>query len=146
VLSLLALPHVAASASTEGGAAPETVYVFNVGSMDVTLIDVARLQVRETRPLGASVRWLSDAQTYWDGARIWTYDFPDDRVRAIAVDPRRVAVTRTITGLGRGPAHSLVVLPDKRTAAVNVAGDDLVAFLDLQHGQVDFTLKTGAFP
>ena len=124
----------------------ETVYVFNVGSKDVTLIDVANRQVRETRKLGASVRWLSNEQTYWDGARIWTYDFPNDQVQAIAIDPRQVAVTKTITGLGKGPGHSLVVLPDKKKAAVNVAGDNVIAFLDLEHGGVDSTLQTGAFP
>ena len=88
-----------------GGGGRETVYVFNVGSKDVTLIDVANRQVRETRPLGASVRWLSNEQTYWDGARIWTYDFPNDQVQAIAIDPRQVAVTKTIAGLGKGPGH-----------------------------------------
>src|SRR5213078_4589401 len=107
----------------------ETVYVFNVGSKDVTLIDAANRQVRETRPLGASVRWLSNEQ-----------------VQAIAIDPRQVAITKTIAGLGKGPGHSLVVLPDKRKAAVNVAGDNLIAFLDLEHGSVDSTLQTGAFP
>ena len=136
-----------AQSATAGGAeGRETVYVFNVGSKDVTLIDVANRQVRETRPLGASVRWLSNEQTYWDGARIWTYDFPNDQVQAIAIDPRQVAVTRTIGGLGKGPGHSLVVLPDKKKAAVNVAGDNLIAFLDLEHGNVDATLQTGAFP
>ena len=124
----------------------ETAYVFNVGSKDVTLIDVADRQVRETRPLGASVRWLSNEQTYWDGTRIWTYDFPNDQVQAIAIDPRQVAVTKTIAGLGKGPGHSLVVLPDKKKAAINVAGDNLIAFLDLEHGSVDSTLRTGAFP
>jgi len=135
------------SATTAGAAENrETVYVFNVGSKDVTLIDAANRQVRETRPLGASVRWLSNEQTYWDGARIWTYDFPNDQVQAIAIDPRQVAVTKTIAGLGKGPGHSLVVLPDKKKAAVNVAGDNLIAFLDLEHGSVDSTLQTGAFP
>jgi YVTN family beta-propeller protein len=124
----------------------ETVYVFNVGSKDVTLIDVASRQVRETRPLGASVRWLSDEQTYWDGTRIWTYDFPDDDVQAIAIDPRHIAVTKTIAGLGRGPGHSLVVLPGRKTAAVNVAGDNRIAFLDLEDGSVDGMVQTGAFP
>jgi len=112
----------------------------------VTLIDVANRQVRETRPLGAAVRWLSNEQTYWDGSRIWTYDFPNDELQAIAIDPRQVAITRTIAGLGKGPGHSLVVLPDKKKAAVNVAGDDVIAFLDLERGAVDATLKTGAFP
>ena len=92
------------------------------------------------------MRWLSNEQTYWDGARIWTYDFPNDQLQAIAIDPRQVAVTRTIAGLGKGPGHSLVVLPDKKKAAINVAGDNLIAFLDLEAGQVESTLKTGAFP
>jgi YVTN family beta-propeller protein len=126
--------------------AAETVYVFNVGSRDVTLIDVATRQVRETRPLGSSVRWLSNEQTYWDGTRVWTYDFPNNQLQAIAIDPQQVAVTKTITGLGKGPGHSLVVLPNRKRAAVNVAGDDLIAFLDLESGQLDATLKTGAFP
>jgi hypothetical protein len=137
-----------ASGAAMAGAAEsrETVYVFNVGSRDVTLIDAASHQVRETRPLGASVRWLSNEQTYWDGKRIWTYDFPNDQVQAIAIDPKQVAITKTIMGLGKGPGHSLVVLPDRKKAAVNVAGDNLIAFLDLEHGSVDSTLKTGAFP
>ena len=135
------------SAAADGVAeSRETVYVFNVGSKDVTLIDATDRVVRETRPLGASVRWLSNEQTYWDGARIWTYDFPNDQVQAIAIDPRQVAITKTIAGLGKGPGHSLVVLPDKKKAAVNVAGDNLIAFLDLEHGTVDSTLQTGAFP
>jgi YVTN family beta-propeller protein len=134
------------STVADGAEDRETVYVFNVGSKDVTLIDVANRQVRETRPLGASVRWLSNEQTYWDGARIWTYDFPDDQVQAIAIEPRQVAITKTIAGLGKGPGHSLVVLPDKKKAAVNVAGDNLIAFLDLEHGSLDSTLQTGAFP
>jgi YVTN family beta-propeller protein len=139
-------PTMAPAAGAETAQGRETVYVFNVGSKDVTLIDVATRRVRETRPLGASVRWLSDEQTYWDGARIWTYDFPGNQVQALAIDPRQVAVTRTIAGLGKGPGHSLVVLPDKKKAAVNVAGDNLIAFLDLEHGSVDATIQTGAFP
>jgi hypothetical protein len=141
-------PRTAPAPAAASGAADdrETVYVFNVGSRDVTLIDVANRRVRETRPLGAAVRWLSSEQTYWDGARIWTYDFPNDQLQAIAIDPKQVAVTRTIAGLGKGPGHSLVVLPDRKKAAVNVAGDDVIAFLDLEHGAVDATLPTGAFP
>ena len=140
-------PSVAqAAAGSDPTENRETVYVFNVGSKDVTLIDVADRMVRETRPLGASVRWLSNEQTYWDGARIWTYDFPNDQVQAIAIDPKQVAITKTIAGLGKGPGHSLVVLPDRKKAAVNVAGDNLIAFLDLEHGSVDSMLQTGAFP
>src|SRR5262245_61768090 len=56
--------------------APETVYVFNTGSRDVTLIDAATRTVKDTKPLNAQVRWLSNEQTYWDGQLVWTYDFP----------------------------------------------------------------------
>lgn len=125
---------------------PETVYVFNVGSRDVTLVDAETRKVRESRPLGAQVRWLTPDVTYWDGERIWTFDHPGDKVEAIAIDPRALQVTRTIQELGKGPAHSLVLLPDKRKAAVNVAGEDAIAFLDLPSGQVEAKLKTGAFP
>jgi len=146
--SLQGLNVVAAESAPASGPAEsrETVYVFNVGSKDVTLIDAANRQVRETRPLGASVRWLSNEQTYWDGGRIWTYDFPSNQLQAIAIDPKQVAITRTISGVGKGPGHSLVVLPDKKKAAINVAGDNVIAFLDLEAGQVESTLKTGAFP
>lgn len=142
----VAAPNVAAAAPAAAQESQETVYVFNVGSKDVSVIDAANRRLRETRPLGASVRWLSNEQTYWDGQRIWTYDFPNDQVQAIAIDPKQVAITRTISGLGKGPGHSLVVLPNKKKAAVNVAGDNLIAFLDLEAGQVESTVKTGAFP
>jgi len=139
-------PNVVAAAPAAAQESQETVYVFNVASKDVTLIDAANRRLRETRPLGASVRWLSNEQTYWDGRRIWTYDFPNDQMQAIAIDPKQVAITKTISGLGKGPGHSLVVLPSKKKAAVNVAGDNLIAFLDLEAGQVESTVKTGAFP
>lgn len=136
----------APAASPAAGGGPETVYVFNVGSRDVTLIDAASRQARDTRPLGAQVRWLSNQQVYWDGQLVWTYDFPDNRLQAIAIDPRAVAVARTIPNIGTGPGHSLMLLPDRRRAAVNVAGDNVIALLDLASGQVEATIKTGAFP
>jgi DNA-binding beta-propeller fold protein YncE len=142
-LNAAAAESAPASGLVEGR---ETVYVFNVGSKDITLIDAANRRVRETRPLGASVRWLSNEQTYWDGGRIWTYDFPSNQLQAIAIDPKQLAITKTISGVGKGPGHSLVVLPDKKKAAINVAGDNVIAFLDLEAGQVESTLKTGAFP
>jgi YVTN family beta-propeller protein len=126
--------------------AAETVYVFNVGSRDVTLIDAATRQVRETRPLGAAVRWLSNEQTYWDGQHVWTYEFPDNKLQVIAIDPQAVAVTRTIADIGTGPAHSVMLLPDRTKAVVNVAGDNRLAFLDLAAGQVEAVMETGAYP
>jgi DNA-binding beta-propeller fold protein YncE len=134
----------APAAATAAGA--ETVYVFNVGSKDVTLIDAAARQARETRPLGAAVRWLSNEQTYWDGQLVWTYDFPDNKLQAIGIDPRNVAVSKTIPELGNGPGHSLMLLPDKKTAAINVAGDNVIAVLDVASGQIMRKVPTGKFP
>jgi DNA-binding beta-propeller fold protein YncE len=138
---------VAQSAATPVAAAnSETVYVFNVGSRDVTLIDAAARQARETRPLGAAVRFLSNEQTYWDGQLVWTYDFPGNKLQAIGIDPRSVTVTRTIPDLGNGPGHSLMLLPDKKTAAINVAGDNVIAVIDVAAGQITRKVPTGKFP
>ena len=136
-------PAAGAAGAAAGG---ETVYVFNVASKDVTLIDAASRQVKSTKPLGAQVRWLSNEQTFSDGERIWTYDFPDNKVQVIAIDPKEIALTKTIKDLGTGPAHSVVVLPDKKKAAVNIAGDNVVALVDLPSGSVEAKIKTGAFP
>jgi DNA-binding beta-propeller fold protein YncE len=134
------------TAVVPGASSAETVYVFNVGSKDVTLIDAAARQTRETRPLGASVRWLSNEQTYWDGQLVWTYDFPDNKLQAIGIDPRNVAVSKTIPDLGNGPGHSLMLLPDKKTAAINVAGDNVIAVIDVASGQIMRKVPTGKFP
>jgi len=144
VPSAAAHPTVAQAAASSTGA--ETVYVFNVGSKDVTLIDAAARQARETRPLGAAVRWLSNEQTYWDGQLVWTYDFPDNKLQAIGIDPRNVAVSKTIPDLGNGPGHSLMLLPDKKTAAINVAGDNAIAVIDVASGQIVRKVPTGKFP
>src|SRR5438067_10022157 len=140
-------PTAAAGQPTAASAAnAETVYVFNVGSKDVTLIDALARQTRETRPLGASVRWLSNEQSYWDGQLVWTYDFPDNKLQAIGIDPRQVAVSRTIPELGTGPGHSLMLMPDKKTAAINVAGDNVIAVIDVASGQIMRKVPTGMFP
>lgn len=140
----MAAPGGALSAPSLGG--PETVYVFNTGSKDVTLIDAASRQARETRPLGSAVRWLSNEQSYWDGQSVWTYDFPNNELQVIAIDPRQVAVTKTIPNIGTGPGHSLMLLPDGKTAAINVAGDNQIAVIDVASGEVTQTLATGKFP
>src|SRR5262249_30497768 len=55
VLGLVAASMSGAAANAQSSQAPsttaETAYVFNVGSRDVSLIDVPTLSVRETRPL-----------------------------------------------------------------------------------------------
>ena len=121
-------------------------YVFNAKSQDVTIFDPTTRQVLATEPLGVVVRWLSNEQRFWDGRHIWTYDFPDDTVRAIAVDPRSIGVARTLSTGGTGPAHSLMLTPDRKTAWLNVAGGDYLAVLDLESGEVEAEIATGKFP
>src|SRR5205807_1578219 len=140
-------PTAAAGQPTAVSAAnAETVYVFNVGSKDVTLIDALARQTRETRPLGASVRWLSNEQSYWDGQLVWTYDFPDNKLQAIGIDPRQVAVSRTIPELSAGPGHSLMLMPVKTTADINVAGDNVIGVIDVATDQITRKVPTGKFP
>jgi hypothetical protein len=121
-------------------------YVFNATSRDVTIFDPATREVLETKPLGVVVRWLSNEQRFWDGSHIWTYDFPEDEVQAIAVDPRTISVARALPTGGRGPAHSLMLTLDRKTAWVNVAGADTLVVLDLDSGEVAAEVKTGKFP
>src|SRR4051794_13132947 len=102
-------------------------YVFNAKSQDVTIFDPTTRQVLATKPLGAIVRWLSNEQRFWDGRYIWTYDFPDNTVRAIAVDPRAISVARALSTGGTGPAHSLMLTPDRKVAWLNIAGGDYLA-------------------
>jgi DNA-binding beta-propeller fold protein YncE len=96
--------------------------------------------------LGVSVTWLSNEQRFWDGQHIWTFDCPQNQVQAIAIDPHTVTVARTIPTGGKGPAHSLMLTPDRRMAWVNVAGEDFLAVLDIGTGQMVAQVKTGKFP
>jgi DNA-binding beta-propeller fold protein YncE len=121
-------------------------YVFNAKSQDVTTFDPTTRQVLATRPSGVVVRWLSNEQRSWDGRYIWTYDFPDDTVRAIAVDAQAITVARTLSTGGTGPAHSLMLTPDRKTAWLNVAGGNYLAVLDLETGEVEAEIATGKFP
>ena len=121
-------------------------YAFGAARQDVTIFDVAARRVLATQPLGATVRWLSNEQRFWDGRYIWTYDHPGDRVQVIALDPRSLSVARTIPTGGKGPAHSLMLTMDRKAAWVNLAGDDQLALIDLASGQVAAQVKTGKFP
>jgi DNA-binding beta-propeller fold protein YncE len=121
-------------------------YAFNAKTQNVTLFDPITHQVLSTEPLGAVVRWLSNEQRFWDGRYVWTYDFPEDRVQAIGIDPETITVARTVPTDGTGPAHSLMLTPDHKTAWVNVAGDDALAVLDLASGEVIDSVTTGTFP
>ena len=122
------------------------IYAFNVGSQDVTLIDPGSHHVLATRPLGASVRWLSNEQRYWDGRYIWTYDFPGNQLQAIAIDPRTVTVARRIDTGTRGPGQSLMLSKDGQRAYLNSAGSNVVNVIDLGQGRVIQQMQTGHFP
>jgi hypothetical protein len=140
----LAGPATAAPATP--GPGRETGYAFNSKSQDVTLFDPATREVLGTKPLGAVVRWLSNEQRYWDSQYIWTYDFPDNKVEAIAIEPQQVAIARTLPTGGAGPAHSLMLTADLKSAWVNVAGGNYLAVLDVASGEVVDQIPTGKFP
>ena len=125
--------------------APVHAYVFNVGSQDVTIIDTDSNEVVGTKPLGASVRWLSNEQDFWDGRRVWTYEIVDGMVELIAIDPAGMRVTSRLR-LGKGPAHSVMLTPDRRRALVNLAGENVIAVVDRETLQVVKTIPTGLFP
>ena len=120
--------------------------VFNTASRDVTLFDAATNRVTGSRPINAVVRWLSNEQHYFDGERIWTYDFPDGEVQAIAIDPETFEVTKRVLTGGAGPGHSFVLAPDNKRGFVNAAGSDYVAVVDPVAGEVVEHVKTGAYP
>ncbi|MCI0371257.1 MAG: YncE family protein [candidate division NC10 bacterium] len=120
-------------------------YAFNVGSRDVTIIDTATNEIVGTRPLGAGVRWLSNELDFWDGRHIWTYDLVDGMVELIAIEPAELRVTRRLR-IGKGPAHSVMLTPDRRYVLVNAAGENLIAVVDRESLQLIRRIPTGLFP
>ena len=131
------------SETTAGGARG---VVFNTASEDVTLFDPATNQITDTQPTNAVVRWLSNEQHYWDGQSIWTYDFPDNELQAIAIDPETFEVVSEVPVDGSGPGHSFVLTPDSKRGFVNSAGSDFLAVVDPVAGEVIERVEMGAFP
>jgi hypothetical protein len=128
-------------------------YAFGLTNDDVGIFDVATRRTVATRPLGVPVRWLANAQRFWDGRYIWTYTFQatadadlSGPVGVVAIDPREVRVVRTIPTGVAGPAHSLMLTPDLRLAWVNVAGADELDVVDIAAGEVVARVPTGRFP
>jgi hypothetical protein len=140
-----AAPPAASPVSTPGPGGLHG-FAFNAKDQSVTRFDPATRRAIDTTPLGATVRWLSNQQRFWDGRSIWTYDFPDNQVQALAIDPVAVRIVRIIPTGGVGPAHSLMLTPDRATAWVNIAGDDRLLALDVASGQVIAEVATGKFP
>lgn len=120
--------------------------IFNTASKDVTLFDPNTNKVTGSQPTNAVVRWLSNEQHYWDGKNIWTYDFPDNQLRAIAIDPETFEMTREVPVDGAGPGHSFVLTPDEKRGFVNSAGSDFLAVVDPKAGEVIERVEMGAFP
>lgn len=125
--------------------APVYAYAFNVASRDVTIIETGTNSVLETKSLGAGVRWLSNEQDFWDGQHVWTYDLVDGMVELIAIEPAEMRVTRRLR-IGKGPAHSVMLSPDRRFVLVNAAGENFIAVVDRETLQVVRRVPTGLFP
>lgn len=120
-------------------------YVFNVGSKDVTIVDTEKNEVIETRPIGVSVRSLSNEQDFFDGTSIWTYDFPKNQLAVLTIDPRSWKVRQRIE-VGTGPGNSVILAKDRSFAVVNVAGDDTLVRVDARTFKVADRLSVGKFP
>jgi hypothetical protein len=137
-----------ADGTTAGPAGTEGVrgVVFNTASKDVTLFDPATNRVTGSRPTDAVARWLSNEQHYFDGESIWTYDFPDNELQAIAINPRTFEVVKRVPVDGVGPGHSFVLTPDNGRGFVNSAGSDFLAVVDPVAGEVIERVEMGAFP
>lgn len=112
----------------------------------MTLFDPASLRVTGTYPISAVLRWLSNEQRFWDGSRIWSYDFPENKVQALAFDPRVRRIDRRLPTGGTGPSHSLMLSADNAQLWLNIAGSDEIAVLRKANGEVLDRIKTGAFP
>ena len=141
--------------SSAGGATGTTVgpgvegtrgMVFNTASQDVTLFDPTTNTVTDSRPINAVIRWLSNQQHYWDGESIWTYDFPENEVQAIAIDPQTLEVIKRVPVGGAGPGHSFVLSPDNERGFVNSAGSNFLAVVDPTAGEVLERVEMGPFP
>lgn len=146
ILSLVTTLGVLAWIPAVQSAAPVLVYAFNVGSKDVTIIDTTANARIGTKLLGAAVRWLSNEQDFFDGRLVWTYeDLPDGTVDVIAIDLPKVQVVRRVRA-GKGPAHSVVLTPDRRQAIVNLAGDDKLVAVDTRTGTIVKEVSVGKFP
>lgn len=120
-------------------------FVFNMGSEDVTIIDPTTNRVLGTRPVGFKVKWLADEMKSFDGTLLWTYGLRGDKVDVIAFDPIALRVARR-QEVGRGPAHSVVLTPDRKQVMMNVAGDDLIVYVDPATAQVIQRVPVGKFP
>src|SRR5712692_6127003 len=117
-------------------------FVFNMGSEDVTIIDPATNQVVGTRPVGFKVKWLADHMQSFDGTLLWTYGLRTEKigaaevlkVDAIAFDPATGQVTHRLA-VGKFPCD-LHLSPDGRLAYFPERDQDTVSALNVTARQV----------
>lgn len=127
-------------------ASDEIGFAFNTGGQSITFFNARTLGVIDTKPLDATVRWLSNEQSFWDGKHIWTYDFPDNTVEALAISPVDASITARHSTGGNGPSHSLMLSSDSQQAWLNIAGDNQITVLSTGTGEIVSQIATGAFP
>lgn len=145
-VSMLILLAFSVAGGARGAERTTFLYAFNVGSKDVSILDMKANAKTGTRKLGAAVRWLSNEQDSFDGRLVWTYeDLDDGKVDALAIDPADMKVARRIR-LGTGPGFSVVLTSDRRLALADVAGDDKIAVIDTRTFKVVRYVSSGKFP
>ena len=140
-------PHPVQRALTQRSPLPEQLigYVFNAKTQDVTLFDPATQEVLVTRPLARSCagsRMSSDSGMGDTSGRTICRGSGAGHRRRPALSHHRAHPSHR----RYGPAHSLMLTPDRKTAWVNVAGGDYLAVLDLETGEVADEVATGSFP
>lgn len=129
-----------------GAARSRLLYVFNVGSKDVSIIDTESNTNVGTKKLGAAVRWLSNEQDFYDGRLAWTYeDLDDGQVDMLAIDLAAMRVIKRIR-LGAGPGFSVVLTHDRTRALADVAGDNKIAVVDTKTFKIVQRIPVGTFP
>jgi len=136
----------ALSAGVHGAGQTSLLYAFNVGTKDVSIIDMESNTKVGTKKLGAAIRWLSNEQDFFDGRLVWTYEDRDDgKVDALALDLTAMKVVKRIR-LGTGPGFSVVLTQDRSQALADVAGDNKIAVIDTKTFKVARYIPSGLFP
>ncbi len=134
------------SPGASGAQRTSLLYAFNVGSKDVSIINMDTNTSIGTKRLGAAVRWLSNEQDFFDGRLVWTYeDLDDGKVDALAIDLASMKVAKRIR-LGTGPGFSVVLTPDRTRALADVAGDNKIAVIDTKTFKIVRYVPTGLYP
>jgi len=146
LLGLLLIIAAGSGSGVRGAARSTLLYAFNVGSKDVSIIDMESQTKVGTKPLGAAVRFLSNEQDFYDGRLAWTYeDLDDGQVDMLAIDLRAMKVVKRIR-LGTGPGFSVGLTHDRTRALADVAGDNQIAVVDTKTFKVIQRIRVGQFP